>query len=255
MTTVANEQGLSVYTERLNHNDGKKDFIMNIVIDIQGLRDVYNQFIPKEVAVLSIQSEYFNHWIAKPPHGYDELPPNVQNQNMWLSENIHGIKWYEGDTSLSSMKQNLKRIASQAKRIFTRGSEKASYLIQLTGCFVINLEEEDEVPSFHYLPRSDAHCMYHCVLNNKSTYKCALNNATRIKAWLSHSERIGSLWEYRTTTSWHIGMSTSESEEEKPHHEQSPDSAISSEYKKSYSGRIPSRSDPEGVDETDSLRD
>lgn len=188
---------------------------MNIVIDIQGLKDKYNNFIPKEVAVVSVTSSYYAHWIVSAPYAYNTLPPSVKRQNTWLLDNHHGIEWTEGETPLRAIEAILKKIAVQCDRIFTRGSDKSTYLTQLTECFVINLEEDTEDPSFRNLPKSDTFCIYHGLRRKNRVYRCALDNAVRIKTWLCHSDRIGSLWEYRTTTSWYIGLLAREEEEEK----------------------------------------
>lgn len=229
---------------------------MNIIIDIQGVKDQKNSFIPKEVAVVSVQSEYLGHWVVELPYNYDALPSIIKKQNTWLQNNIHGLPWAPGDTPLRAIESILKKIAEQSTRIFTRGSEKASYLTQLTGCFIINLEEDDEVPSFRDMPPSTMHCIHHELLNEKRTLRCSLNYATRIKKWLCHSERLSSLCLYRTTTDWNPCLS--EGEKKTPptaqRYEQSTDSACPSENRRPYCGSVSGRSYSEGVDETDCNR-
>lgn len=234
---------------------------MAVVIDIQSLKDKFNHFTPKEVAVTAVHSTYFGHWIVKSTHAHDDLPPAIKRQNRWLQSNHHGISWTEGDTTVQAIELILKKIATEADRIFTRGSDKASYLTRLTGCFIINLEEDDEVPSFRNLPTGNTRCIYHGLLRKNHIYKCALDNVTKIKAWLCHSDRFDSLWEYRTTTNWRAGLSECAVEEKNPSvattarwYEQPSNSALSPEHKGSHSRRIPCRSNPEGVDETDSHR-
>ena len=46
--------------------------IMDYVIEIQGLRDRDNKFLPKEVAIVSLQGNVSGHWLISPPHTYDE---------------------------------------------------------------------------------------------------------------------------------------------------------------------------------------
>lgn len=235
---------------------------MAIVIDIQGLKDKFNHFTPKEVAVTAVHSTYFSHWIVKPNYTYDELSPAIKRQNTWLQSNHHGIAWTEGETSIQAIEHILKKIATEADRIFTKGSEKATYLTNLTGCFIINLEDDEEVPSFRNLPTGNTRCIYHGLLRKNHTYKCALDNVTKIKAWLCHRDRFDTLWEYRTTTSWRVGLSESVPDEKNPSaagatvncYEQSSNTAFAPKHKGSYSRRIPCRSHTEGVDETDSHR-
>lgn len=176
---------------------------MNIVVDIQGLKDKYNNFVPKEIAVVSLKKSYLAHWIISPPYPYNVLPPSVKRQNTWLKCNHHGIEWSEGETPLRAAEATLKQIAVQSDRLFTRTADTAAYLAQLTDCFVINLDEDTEPPSRHLLPESTTFCIFHGLLHKNDSFECALNNAVRIKKWLSQSDRSKSLWQYRTTTSWH----------------------------------------------------
>lgn len=235
---------------------------MNIVIDIQGIKDRCNAFIPKEIAVASVDSDYSAHWLVSPPHSYKSLPPSVKRQNTWLVDNYHGIEWSDGETTLRAIETVLKKIAVQADRILTRGAEKATYLAHLTDCFIINLEEDTEDPSFRHLPECETLCIHHSLLRKKKpTYRCALNNAVKIKEWLRHSSRIDSLWEYRTTTTWSVGLSDLGGDEKYRGnkviaavacYEQSANLTGSSEHTESRCRRVPGRSHPKGVGETDS---
>lgn len=186
---------------------------MNIVVGIQGLKDKYNNFVPKEVAAVSVKTSYLAHWVVSPPHAYSVLPPSVKRQNTWLKNNHHGIEWTAGETPLRAVEAALKQIAVQADRLFTRGADAAAYLTQLTDCFVINLAEDEE-PAPRNLPESSTFCIFHGLLHKNASLKCALNNAVRIKKWLSHNDRSSSMWEYRTTTSWNAGLLTTEHRKE-----------------------------------------
>lgn len=175
---------------------------MSIVIDIQGLKDKFNNFLPKEVAIVSVTSDYIGYWLVKAPCAYRDLAPDIKRQNAWLKSHCHGIAWSEGDTSLDTIEKILKKTAEQADRIFTRGAVKSSYLTDLTGCFIINLEEEDNEHPTSFDKLDSGHgtrCIYHSLLHTKASYKCALDYATRIKEWLCHGDRFACLWEYRTT--------------------------------------------------------
>ena len=59
---------------------------MNIVIDIQNFRDVEENFIPKEVAILAINATIIEHWIMMPPYPFGDLPERVRREN-----NLHEI--------------------------------------------------------------------------------------------------------------------------------------------------------------------
>ena len=51
------------------------------VIEIQGLRDRDNKFLPKEVAIVSLQGHISGHWVISPLHTYDELSKEAKTTN------------------------------------------------------------------------------------------------------------------------------------------------------------------------------
>ena len=54
---------------------------MDIVIDIQGFRDVEENFIPKEVAVLAINAAISGHRIMTSPCPFEDLPVRAKREN------------------------------------------------------------------------------------------------------------------------------------------------------------------------------
>ena len=50
------------------------NIIMDIVINMQCFRDIEENFIPKEVAVLTINATMTGHWIVKPTYPFGNLP-------------------------------------------------------------------------------------------------------------------------------------------------------------------------------------
>ncbi|KYN41670.1 hypothetical protein ALC56_03931 [Trachymyrmex septentrionalis] len=66
---------------------------MDIVIDIQGFRDVEENFIPKEVTVLAevlaiINAAITGHWIMTSPCPFKDLPVRAKRENNVWSEPI-----------------------------------------------------------------------------------------------------------------------------------------------------------------------
>lgn len=159
---------------------------MDFVIDIQGFKDAEESFFPKEVAVVSVNSAHCAHWIITQPYSFTELSARSKSQNNWLSKNFHGIEWFEGDTPYKNLCRHLRAIAQLTNRIFTRGADKSAFIQRITSRNVINLEEEQECPSFHRLPQLEQTCLIHNIKSktNNREYTCALNNALRIRKWL-----------------------------------------------------------------------
>jgi len=87
---------------------------MDIVIDIQGFRDV----------------EKIRHWIMMPPYPFDNLPERVRREN-WLTRNYHGIEWFDGNIDPKYFTIQLRNITRRACYIYNSGYEKACYLSNL----------------------------------------------------------------------------------------------------------------------------
>jgi len=167
---------------------------MDIIVDIQGFKDVEESFFPKEVAIVSINNAHYAHWIIAQPCSFTELSARSKSQNNWLSKNFHGIEWFEGDTPYKNLCRHLRTIAQFTNQIFTRGKDKSTFLQRITSRNVINLEEEKECPSFHQLPQLEQACLFHSIKSKTSNqeYTCALNNALRIRKWIKGFGRLDS---------------------------------------------------------------
>lgn len=161
---------------------------MDYVIEIQGFRDIEDHFILKEVAILTLGHDYSGHWIAAPPYPFTQLSTRAKHQNNWLSCYYHGIEWFEGDVPYKQVACNLREVARTARRIYTRGREKARLLQDITTRRIINLEEVS-CPPFKKLPSPDSYCFHHGV-RKEAYFACALNNATILKIWLEKTKEL-----------------------------------------------------------------
>ncbi|KMQ82724.1 hypothetical protein RF55_22048 [Lasius niger] len=78
---------------------------MDIVIDIQGFRDVHDKFIPKEVAVVAVNAPIVGHWIMMPPHPFGELPERSNNE-------IEKNNWSKDEQTIGKEEDNLAKLDS-----------------------------------------------------------------------------------------------------------------------------------------------
>lgn len=152
------------------------------------MRDKDYRFIPKEIAVLSVEKELMAHWIVAPPYPYAELPLPSRSQNNFLTRFYHGLEWFEGDVTCKQVYANLRDISRVSGRIFTRGRDKALLLRDVTSRDIINLEEDEDVPPMDKMPETAWRCIRHDLINSaKAENYCALKNAWRIKKWLRNN--------------------------------------------------------------------
>lgn len=157
---------------------------MDIVVDIQGMRGKDSEFIPKEIAVVTLNNSYWAHWITSPPCHFGELPENSRKQNNFVSKYYHGLEWFEGDASLKQVYANLREISRRSRNIYTRGHEKMSFLRDVTSRDIINLEDYADAPSYAFMPKSERKCLKHALLNGTNAEHCAMTQASQIKNWL-----------------------------------------------------------------------
>ena len=94
------------------------------------------------------------------------------------------ISWVDGYVSLAQVKKNLTEILSNAGKIYVRGSEKLEFLSDLTIAELVDLESNDEYPSFEKLTWQDSYCSYNASKFNFFGFNCAVNNVSKLKFWL-----------------------------------------------------------------------
>lgn len=199
---------------------------MDLIVDIQFCIDMRGKNIAKEIAVLALKNNYVAHWIVSPPYSIQKLGDEVRRQNGWLQKNIHCIPWTDGDVSQTRVKKNLSEILRNVGKIYVRGREKVAFLSDLTISEIINLEENDDCPSFEKLTWVDTYCLYHASKFGYLGFSCAFNNAAKLKFWLKKSQKTNNDEQFGTDASL--------------------DAAL-----ESYGGGLSLRSDTTGLAETD----
>ena len=213
---------------------------MDVIIDMQFVKNDKNVVVPKEVAFLSVDGNYAAHWIVAPSNNLEKCDREVRLQNNWLKRNFHGLDHFEGDVSLRSLYKTIKEVAKKFNRVFVRGNEKLSVLQKLTSVEIGNLEYDSDCPSFHNLPWSDAYCIHHAVKILHLHFACALNNVHRLKNWLQTQEK------------YQVLSSLSELPLIQLNDEQPRDFEKAVEDNRPFRGCFSSRPESESLDETDS---
>lgn len=163
-------------------NSSTPPLIMDAIVDIQALYGKHGDFLPKEVAVTTLQGDNIGHWVVEAPYGFGDLPKDIRGSNNQLTCYHHGIEWVDGDTPLWKVYVNLRAMCRYAIRIYTRGAQKAEVLQDLLGRDIINLENF-EGPSFKKMPPYDTWCIYHGIAREDNA-TCALNNVGKLKRFL-----------------------------------------------------------------------
>lgn len=168
---------------------------MDVIIDIQFFKDNKGGHIPKEVALTAVGNEFSSHWIVSPPtRAIEKLSKNIKKQNEWLTQNHHGLDYFDGDVPIRVLTKSLRELCRSVRKIYVRGVEKVYFLKRITTREIINLEHNDECPPFENLPWADNYCFQHGAKPTHLRNFCALNNTIRLKLWLlEHKSDIGNI--------------------------------------------------------------
>lgn len=189
---------------------------MDFIIEIQQFEDADEQLLPKEIAIVSLSSEYVGHWIVAPPFPFDRLTERAQTRNNWASKFVHGIEWYEGSSSIVEVEKCLREICRGSSRIFTRGGERADYLQSVLSKKIIDLESFKDCPKLKGTWSRKMTCIVHAT-TRKPIHICALHQATSLRDWFREEECCSS--EYSTADEKETKEEETQPNTEKNEHE------------------------------------
>lgn len=157
--------------------------------DAQFLRDKDNKLIVKEFSVFlpDFKEDIFKVATFGPPYGKQYLPKNIKMHNRYVTNNIHGLSWDDGEYSFYEMDNILWSMTYRLNVIYVKGAEKAKVLQSLLPYLsVINIEVLG-CPSLDKLPLFDAACENE-VHVRFPRLSCASKNAKRLGLWLRFYE-------------------------------------------------------------------
>jgi hypothetical protein len=158
---------------------------MEFIIDFQGFKSSTNEFIVKELALISIDSQVYELYLFKPPCDFMDLPRCLHKQIAWLERHHHGIFWSYGVREYKELGDVFANIQIKGN-VYVKGKEKQRFVISLLSNFevkVINLEDLG-CPSLKELKSSfyDVELMKPCTFNHNGL-NCAYVNAQALLQW------------------------------------------------------------------------
>ena len=157
---------------------------MELVLDAQFLKNREDEYIVKELAILALDENYVAHWLVKSQGTFFRLPKNVVRQNNFSARYLHGIEWNEGDIDFIDLYRTLAKLSNHVRKVYVRGECKADFVRRYLTPRVVNLEEDENCPTFADLPTLDTYCLFHGRLSNPLRASCALSKADRLKSWI-----------------------------------------------------------------------
>lgn len=156
------------------------------IIDMQGFLHPVNQFVPKEVAIKSLEDGSEFCIIFQKEIDWDSLPASYKSTNSWLIRNYHGIAYDSGTVPFQYLEPILKAVLSKASIIYVKGIDKQKFLYKhVENCVVINLEKTD-CPSLKKFDNVKF-CEFHKKLATASisSLECSLKNVNSLYTWMS----------------------------------------------------------------------
>lgn len=152
---------------------------MTFVFDVQGFKANGNTFIFKEVAIIPLSTDELSVFLFKPPHNFAELSPFHKNENRWLEQHYHRLRWIRGDLNYDELECTLKHVLTHAELVYVKGVEKIRWVRKYTTAEIIDLGLLG-CPALRNLTRIPA-CAHHS-FNIYS--ECAVSNVLALKKWV-----------------------------------------------------------------------
>lgn len=152
------------------------------VVDIQGFLKPAHEFIPKEVAIKSLDDGHELSFIFGPESDWDDLPAQYKSTNTWMIRNYHGLTYEFGSIPYLYIGKILKAILSDASIIYVKGLDKQRFLYNhLEKCVIINLEKID-CTSLKNSEKKNKQCAFHAKLDDH--FECSLKNVNSLYSWI-----------------------------------------------------------------------
>lgn len=154
-------------------NDKTVSIEMEVIADVQGF--CIPHFTAKEIAILSRDGKYIQHFIVKPPVAWQELDRKSKGNVRWLQTNHHGLMWDDGYVSYQEMENILRKIFFNVEKVYVKGDVKQIFFQKYLekDCQVIDLINS---PSLRKSKDVKKYCFSH-----SKPFVCSLNNVHILK--------------------------------------------------------------------------
>ena len=157
-----------------------------IVLDVEGFKLKSLGFIIKELSLCSSNNDTM---FFKPPLKFADLPAHDRQSVIWLTSNLHGLDWDQGDIPYCGLKTICLSFSFQFNResIFAKGIEKCELLSKLLQKTVYNLEDLNflrisEIISEEQVPSCHLHSNFRST-NDKLSNRCLERKARKFSQW------------------------------------------------------------------------
>lgn len=157
---------------------------MSYILDFQGFKNVHNEFIVKELAIVSTDGQFYELQLFQPPCDFNELPVHLQKQVVWLEKHYHGLYWGSGCKNYNSLKDVFKSIAIDGD-VYVKGKDKQKFIKNLLTEFNVNVINFEDLgcPNLSTLKQqTNLKVMKPCCFNHNPKH-CAYVNVHVLLSW------------------------------------------------------------------------
>lgn len=158
---------------------------MEFMLDFQGFKNAKNEYIIKELAIISTDEQVYELNLFRPPCDFNTLPHEVRKQVIWLEKYFHGLFWNSGFKGFNELQDVMKSVFRFGGKIYVKGMEKCVFIRELLSdidVIVVNLEDLD-CPNLDVLKRQTQHSkLKNCPFNHISEH-CAYRNVQMLLEW------------------------------------------------------------------------
>lgn len=158
---------------------------MDKVIDIECLKSD-GIFIVKEIAIISTTEPELFTTTFQPPYLVQHLLYGDQRQNAWITKHLTHICWDDGEEPYENLVPFIKSCTSVGDCLYTKGTEKATFLTTLLNQDVYELGELG-CPRPERLMSSD-HVFQCCHFNHNHRHRlsshCAIKKCHVLVEWM-----------------------------------------------------------------------
>lgn len=158
---------------------------MEFVLDFQGFKSERNEFIVKELALISTGGGLYELQLFQPPCEFNKLTEDVKKQVVWLEKQHHGLFWGSGFRDYSELKDMFKNV-NICGTVYVKGSEKKKFVKTLLSAFNVEIIDLDDMgcPKLDVLKQKMLpYQMKPCTFNH-NTKNCAYLNVYVLLEWL-----------------------------------------------------------------------
>ncbi|KAL7286474.1 hypothetical protein TKK_0019419 [Trichogramma kaykai] len=163
---------------------------MDIIVDLLGFSDGDN-FLPKEVCIVTIQQLSFMQWVVEPDSDFDDMTLSLQNSIQHYTQSVHGIRWDEGYVPIAKSVELLKLYTAQSCKIYMwddGNKQKIGFLQSVLNRRVLDLKWF-ECPSPDMIFRNPdwtSYCVMHKqkFIRGEMVISCAMRRCAIMRDWI-----------------------------------------------------------------------